>query len=75
MGAHFALYATTQMNNKFYGVILHDVAVVPNKKAKLTKEQIKIIDSYLPKGNSEYAKMLRIPTFLIQTVWIYFIFY
>lgn len=54
MGAHIALYACTQTDYTFYGIILHNCAILPTKKHKLTKEKMKELNAYLPEGNLDF---------------------
>lgn len=54
MGAHIALYTSTELNYSFYGIIVHNPAVMPKKKSRYTKDELKLLYSYLPGQNVEY---------------------
>jgi len=67
MGAHFALHAATQLNIKFEGLILHNCAATNKKSGKLTPEQKKNLDSFIPTNNLKNAETLFLPTMIIHT--------
>ena len=66
MGAHFALYAATELKIKFAGIILHDWATL-SKKSKMKKEDLRVLNTYIPKLNLQRAEQLRIPAMILHT--------
>lgn len=66
MGAHFALYAATELNIKFAGIILHNWATL-SKKSKVNKEDLIVLSTYIPKLNLQRAEKLRIPSIILHT--------
>lgn len=67
MGAHFALYAATELHRKFTGLILHNAACLSKKKLKLTPDEQKNLYTFVPTWNLQRAERLFIPTLLIHT--------
>ena len=67
MGAHFALYAATELHTKFAGLILHNTASCPKKKVKMTEEENKHLNTYIPTANLQRAERIFIPTLIIHT--------
>ena len=66
MGAHVALYAATNLSNwNFYGLIIHNAATMP-KKVKMSKDELKRLQSYLPEGNLHYWRRLSTPVLLLH---------